>query len=91
MMQTQRAECSGMKCPAYIIMERGVTCQQWMRQPRRFSEQLTFLEQMAELLAVLHSAGRVHRDMKPANVLWMLNSTGALPIATCVAEVRGTT
>ena len=71
--------CSGYVFPPYIILERGVTCEAWLQQPRRFSEHLTLLEQAAELLAKLHALGRVHCDIKPANVLYMLNSTGAPP------------
>ena len=59
------------------MLERGITEDEWIQQPRRYSEQLTLFEQLTELLDILHSSGRVHRDIKPANVIYMLNSTGA--------------
>ena len=65
--------------PPHIVLERGVTLTAWLAQTRRHSEALAMLEQLAELLATLHAAGRVHRDLKPDNVLFMLNSTGAAP------------
>jgi serine/threonine protein kinase len=33
------------------------------------------IERLAQLLVVLHSSSRVHRDLKPDNVLYLLGST----------------
>lgn len=74
---TVKARCSGYTFPPFIVLERGITGSQWAAQLRRFSEQLTMMEQLAEMLATLHAAGKVHRDLKPANVIFVLNSTGA--------------
>ena len=83
--------CSGFRFPPYIVLERGITGEAWAEHPRRFGEQLTMLEQLAEMLATLHGAGKAHRDIKPSNVIWMLNSTGAhrpAGLHACRAELR---
>ena len=40
--------------------------QAWAREPRKYGEVLNMVEQLAELLAVLHGLGLVHRDLKCA-------------------------
>jgi tRNA A-37 threonylcarbamoyl transferase component Bud32 len=52
------------------LLERGVTLAAWAKQERNFFEISTMVERVAQLLAALHEAGRVHRDLKLAeNVL----------------------
>jgi serine/threonine protein kinase len=52
-----------------------MTLSQWSLQERGYGEVLTMIESVARLLAVLHGSGRVHRDLKPDNLLYMLQST----------------
>ena len=92
---------SGFTFPPFLILERGITLDAWAAQGARgFGEVLTMLEHVAELLRVLHDAGLVHRDVKPANTLFLLHSlswklldvgiverTGAAPLLPCAASV----
>lgn len=57
------------------MQERGCTLQEWTKQRRNYGEVLSMVENVARLLAVLHESGRVHRDLKPDNVLYLLQST----------------
>jgi hypothetical protein len=55
---------SGYVFPPYFALERGITLREWRRQPRGHHEVTTMLERIAQLLAVLHAADYVHRDVK---------------------------
>lgn len=57
----ERAGCSGFRFPPFIVLERGITGAAWAEHPRRYGEQLTMLEQLADMLATLHAAGKAHR------------------------------
>ena len=46
----------------------------WRQTRRLFPAILQMFHDLAECLAVVHSAGLVHRDIKPGNCLWMLQS-----------------
>ena len=46
----------------------------WRRSKRGFHMVLHMFHDLAECLEIVHRSGRVHRDMKPGNVLLMLHS-----------------
>jgi hypothetical protein len=59
---------SGHAFPAFFVLERGITQLEWRRHPRSHHEVSTMIEHLAQLLAVLHDAGYVHRDLKVCSV-----------------------
>lgn len=65
-----------------IVMEKidGVTLEQWMRQQRNEpisqTKALDWLEEIVQILALVHSKNYFHRDIKPANI--MLRRSGEL-------------
>ncbi|MBO3458788.1 protein kinase [Aetokthonos hydrillicola Thurmond2011] len=63
-----------------IVMEKieGLDLQQWLYENHRLSEQLAldWLQQLLEILALLHKNNLFHRDIKPSNI--MLRPNGQL-------------
>ena len=66
---------SGYAFPPFVVLERGLTLKEWVKQERSFGEIMSMVEHLAHLLNVLHTSGRVHRDLKPLNILYLLQST----------------
>jgi serine/threonine protein kinase len=67
---------SGFVFPPCIVTERGVTARDWTGlRHRTYFDVASMVERLAQLLHTLHASGRVHRDLKPDNVLYLLQST----------------
>lgn len=67
---------SGYVFPPFMVLERGITLAAWVTErSRNFFEVSTMLESVCAMLSTLHASGRVHRDLKPDNVLYLLQTT----------------
>lgn len=66
---------SGYTFPPFLVLERGTTLRTWMAEERSFFDTLSMVEAVTRLLATLHAAGYVHRDVKPDNIVLLLQST----------------
>jgi serine/threonine protein kinase len=60
--------------PPFLVMERGMTLAEWITSPRSSLAVLSLFSDVARLLAQVHAANYVHRDLKPDNLLLMLQS-----------------
>jgi hypothetical protein len=60
-----------MQMPRFVLVVSGL---QWLEIPREYPAILHMLSDLANVLRCLHTAGFVHRDLKPGNALWMLHS-----------------
>jgi hypothetical protein len=56
---------SGFPYPPYLVMERGAPLNEWLHQKRSGPAVLNMFFDVAAQLTRLHSAGHVHRDLKP--------------------------
>ena len=65
---------NGYAFPPFLVMERGMTLAEWAARRRTLLETLAMCRDCATLLATLHAAGRVHRDLKPDHVLLTLQT-----------------
>ena len=57
---------NGFAFPPYLVLERGMPLKEWLGRQRRAMEVAVMVEALAELLATLHGALRIHRDVKCA-------------------------
>ena len=57
------------------VLERGTTLAEWRARARSFFEVSALVDSLAALLATLHGSNRVHRDLTPQNVLYLMQST----------------
>ncbi|WP_189636296.1 serine/threonine-protein kinase [Arthrobacter sp. NamB2] len=56
--------------------------------PASFDESLRVLEAITAALRPLHLAGQVHRDLKPQNILWLVDEKGARWVVADFGIVR---
>lgn len=58
--------------PPYVVMEllRGGTLEDRLKQPMAWPEALRITRLLTQALAYAHKAGVVHRDVKPANIMF---------------------
>jgi serine/threonine protein kinase len=65
---------AGYVYPPFMVLERGTTLTEWMKTPRAFPGILGLMHDVATHIAMLHETGHCHRDLKPDNVLLMMQS-----------------
>ena len=81
---------TGYPFPPYLVMERGLTLAQWLKTRRDPLGILCMFKDCAVLLATLHAGGQVHRDLKPDNILSMMQSQEWKLIDFGIAAAIGT-
>jgi hypothetical protein len=64
----------GFVFPPFLVTERGQPLKEWLKVPRDNLLLLAMIRDIAELLTTLHAGGHVHRDIKPDNILLMLQT-----------------
>jgi serine/threonine protein kinase len=82
--------------PPFLVMERGMTLAEWIGEPRPSLAVLSLFSEVANLLKQVHAANYAHRDLKPDNVLlllqtqaWRLIDFGiAAPLGTLAPDMR---
>ena len=65
---------SGHPFPPFLVLERGVSAAEWLRERRSGPAVLNLFFDVAAQLVRLHRAGRVHGALAPGAVLWMLQT-----------------
>jgi serine/threonine protein kinase len=60
--------------PPFLVMERGITLAKWLQEPRSSLAVLSMFSDFAALLAIVHAANYAHRDLKPDNMLLMMQT-----------------
>jgi serine/threonine protein kinase len=64
----------GYQFPPFVVLERGLPLTNWLRARRHMMEAVGMVEALAALLATLHAKSKVHRDIKPDNILMLQHS-----------------
>jgi hypothetical protein len=64
----------GFVFPPFLVLERGAPLRSWLKEPRTIPSVLTMFYEVALQLKRVHHAQYVHRDLKPDNVLLMLQT-----------------
>lgn len=72
---TERSVDGQFALPPFMVIERGLSLEEWRGgAQRRPVEVLALIESAASLLQTLHDNARVHRDIKPDNLLFLTTS-----------------
>lgn len=59
------------RLPSYVVMARGISLREWTRTQPPDVTVYWLLHDVCTQLAALHAGGFVHRDVRPANVMWL--------------------
>jgi hypothetical protein len=67
----------GSVLPPMIVIERGESLDEWTRRCKPdFFMCISIVGHLADRVRKIHSAGFVHRDLKPGNVMWLPSVNG---------------